>query len=118
MLNFEFDEPAGLLCCRFQDRMDSVQALEAGAVLGDKLTSLGHSAVSDDSTAMTQGSLSPVNQIVFDLAQVDYVSSGFMRLCVKTAKEVGQGNFSVINTKPLVMKVFKVAGLGELLQVS
>jgi len=118
MLDFEFDEPAGILCCRFHDRMDSVQTLEASAILSDKLTALGHPAVTDDSAAMTQPSLSPVNQIVFDLAQVDYISSGFMRLCAKTAKAVQEGNFSVINTKPLVMKVFKVAGLDELLKVS
>ncbi len=118
MLDFEFDEPAGLLYCRFHDRMDSVQAMEASAILNGKLAALGHSGASDHPAAMTQASSSPVTQIVFDLGQVEYISSGFIRLCAQAAKQVQQGGFRVVNTKPLVMKVFKVAGLDELLKVS
>ncbi len=118
MVDFEFDEPAGLLSCRFHDRMDSVQAMEAGSILSDKLADLGHSTASGHSTTVTQAPSSPITQILFDLGQVDYVSSGFMRLCVQTAKQMQQGSFRIINTKPLVMKVFKVAGLDELLNVS
>ncbi len=118
MLDFEFDEAAGLLYCRFHDRMDSIQAMQASAILNDKLAGLGHTLVSDQSSEMTQASPSPVNQIVFDLGQVDYVSSGFLRLCLQAAKQMQQGSFRVVNTNPQVMKVFKVACLDELLKVS
>jgi anti-anti-sigma factor len=117
MLDLEFDEAAGLLYCRFQDRMDSIQAMQATAVFSDKLAALGHSAASDQSTPLTQAP-SPVSRIIFDLGQVDYVSSGFLRLCLQAAKQVQQGSFRIVNTKPEVMKVFKVAGLDEMLKVS
>jgi anti-anti-sigma factor len=56
--------------------------------------------------------------ICFDLSEVDYISSSFLRLCISSAKDVKKGNFSIINTGPEIMKVFKIAGLEGLLNVS
>lgn len=118
MLDLEFDEPAGLLYCRFYERMDSIRSTEVSIMLNDKLAALGHSATIADPTAMAQASPSPVSQIVFDLGKVDYVSSAFLRLCMQTSKQVKQGSFRIVNTKPQVMKVFKVACLDESFMVS
>jgi len=118
MVELDFDESAGLLYCRFYDRMDSIKATQASVIFTDKLAALRHSSASDQPTAMTTAASSPVSQIIFDLDQVDYVSSGFMRLCMQAAKQVQQGRFRIVNTKPQVMKVFKVASLGELFEVS
>jgi anti-anti-sigma factor len=57
-------------------------------------------------------------RIVFDLGGVDYVASSFLRLSLIAAKGVTKGNFSIINTDPQVLKVFKIAGLSSLLNVS
>ncbi len=56
--------------------------------------------------------------IVFDLEGVTYVASGFLRLCVSAAGKVEKGKFSVINTDPQIMKVYKIAGLDSVLRVS
>lgn len=118
MLDFEFDEPAGILYCRFRDRMDAVNATQAGTILKDKLAALGLPAAGDDPAGTASAAPSQVSQIVFDLAQVDYVSSGFLRVCLQTAKQMHEASLRVVNTNPQIMKVFKVAGLDELLKVS
>ncbi len=58
------------------------------------------------------------DSIVFDLEGVTYVASGFLRLCVSAAGKVEKGRFSVINTDPQIMKVYKIAGLDSVLKVS
>lgn len=57
-------------------------------------------------------------KINFDLKEVDYVASSFIRICVATAKQLGEGNFTISNTNPLIKKVFRIAGLHEILNVS
>jgi anti-anti-sigma factor len=56
--------------------------------------------------------------IVFDLEGVTYVASGFLRLCVSAAGKVEKGRFSIIHTDPQIMKVYKIAGLDSVLNVS
>lgn len=49
--------------------------------------------------------------VVFDLDQVDFVSSSFLRICILAAQVVGAGHVSVRNTSPSIKRVFKIAGL-------
>ena len=56
--------------------------------------------------------------IVFDLAEVDYISSSFIRICVNVAKMAAPGKFSIVNCQPFIKKTFKVSGLDEALKVS
>jgi len=51
--------------------------------------------------------------VIFDLEKVDYISSIFLGLCLRIAKEVGFQNFTIVNTKPNVLKVFKIAGVDK-----
>ncbi len=53
--------------------------------------------------------------VEFDLAEVEYVASVFLRICLQTAKIVGPGRFSVVRVNPVVKKVFKIAGIDSLL---
>lgn len=55
--------------------------------------------------------------VQFDLNDVDYISSAFIRICIKTVKDVNRENFSIINTKPMIKKIFKVAGLDSVLEI-
>ncbi len=52
-------------------------------------------------------------EIVFNLKEVDYIASSFLRICAKTAQAVGSSNFSIIDVKPVVKKVFKISGLAD-----
>ncbi|MHC1706908.1 MAG: STAS domain-containing protein [Bacteroidales bacterium] len=56
-------------------------------------------------------------RLVFDMQDVEYVSSGFLRLCVKYVKQFSKEHFAIINVNPTVFLVFKVANLTELCTV-
>ena len=79
------DEPT--LICVFTERLDTVNCQQIEEELFNKV----------------QESKVPVT---FNLRDVDYVASAFLRMCLKVAKEVGLGNFSVINVHPNVKKVW------------
>ncbi|MBP7507092.1 MAG: STAS domain-containing protein [Prolixibacteraceae bacterium] len=57
-------------------------------------------------------------KVTFDLLDVSYISSYFIRICILTAKQVKPGNFRIINCDPMIKKTFKIAGLDESLNVS
>ena len=56
-------------------------------------------------------------QVAFDLTEVSYIASSYIRICMNTAKKMKPGNFSIINCNPFIKKTFKVAGLDELLNI-
>ncbi|HBO43698.1 MAG TPA: hypothetical protein DD670_07155 [Planctomycetaceae bacterium] len=51
----------------------------------------------------------------FDLEQVDFVSSSFLRLCLRASNRLGPGQFHVVNVEPMIRRVFKIAGLDMML---
>jgi anti-anti-sigma factor len=51
--------------------------------------------------------------VVFDLKNVDFVSSAFLRLCISAVKKTGPGKFQVANAAPQIKKVFKIAGMDQ-----
>ncbi len=53
--------------------------------------------------------------IVFDLQEVDYVASAFIRLCVAAHRAAGAEGFTIVNSKPPVKKVFMISGLQGML---
>jgi len=55
--------------------------------------------------------------VVFDLKNVDFVSSAFLRLCISAAKKTGAGKFQVTNASPQIKKVFKIAGMDQIISV-
>lgn len=57
-------------------------------------------------------------KVTFDMMEVSYISSYFLRICILTAKQVITGNFKIINCDPMIKKTFKIAGLDESLNVS
>lgn len=56
-----------------------------------------------------------VDEIVFDLAGVEYVDSYFIKLLIHLRKRLGGiSSVTVINAKPPVMRIFEVTGLDKL----
>ncbi len=104
MVEFDFDEATQTLLCRFNGRMDTVNADLATEQVNAKLSEFH--------------AVAATLQIVFDLGGVDYVASSFLRLCILAAKGVPKGNFSVIHTDPQVLKVFTITGLASVLRVT
>ena len=56
--------------------------------------------------------------IVFDLAEVDFVGSTFLRLCMMAYQKAGAGSFQVINVSPAIKKVFMIAGMDAMLGIT
>ena len=101
MLDCRIDKESRTMFCRFQTKkMDTNASTEA------------------DKDFLKFFSGSGADNIVFDLEGVDYIASGFLRLCLSAASKVERGKFSVINTDPQIMKVYKIAGLDSVLNVS
>lgn len=106
MINFQFVPEQTTLHCNFSGRMDSPASMEAEKIVLQKLAEL---------TAKTEAQ--ELN-IVFNLTDVDYIASAFIKICIQAAKSTERGKFSIINTNPFVMKIFKMAGLDKELNVS
>lgn len=104
MVKFNHDPATQTLVCVFSGSMDTGQSsADAGAV----------AAALDRAGKTTAAPPAKPLRVVFDLQDVDYVSSAFFRICLATAKQVRKGNFSVAHARPEVTKLLKIAGLDE-----
>lgn len=87
--------PDAALVCRFKGKMgsDAAQELEA-CRLAEVLKEVGAS-------------------VVFDLKDVSFISSAFLRICLVTAKLKGEGKFHLVNPSPECHKVLNIAGFDK-----
>ena len=104
MFDATFSDSEKILMCKFTGKMDTVNSKGVEESLEKKIVE----------TNVEKSDL----KVVFDLENVEYIASSFIRICLATAKELKDGSFSVINTQPLIKKTFKVAGLDVPLNVS
>lgn len=115
MIKFDFQSKAGTLYCYFPARMDTPASIEIMDLFNEKLTEIMDNTPMEEPESVTAG---PGNmKIVFDLNGVDYICSAFLRLCIVAGKSVEKGCFTVVNTEPNVLKVFKTAGLDTLFSI-
>lgn len=93
----EYEETDALLRCIFSGRLDTLgcQAFESGL---------------QNRIRRARGG------VEFDLANVFYVSSSFLRLCIQTAKDRAATGFVLVNPSPDVQKVLMIAGLDKLMK--
>jgi len=108
MLDFDFNPEERVLTCIFTGRLDTILSTQISAELESKYISLSENA---DSSMLLDFSL------VFDLKEVSFISSSFIRLCVAGKKRVREGGFCILNSDPFIKKTFKIAGLDETLSV-
>jgi anti-anti-sigma factor len=84
-------------------------------VLSGRLDTECCGRISEAVLARLQNSGRPVT---FDLADVPFVASAFLRLCIMALRAVGSGNVCLVNTAPTIKKVFKIAGLDGPLRIA
>jgi anti-anti-sigma factor len=108
MVLFDLNTPEKKLSCKFTGRLDTNVCLKMVEGINLKL-----SEISEPGRETIPG-----YNIVFDLKDVNYIASSFIRICVNTAKKAEKGNFSIINSDPFIKKTFKIAGLDDTLKVS
>ncbi|MFH1653579.1 MAG: STAS domain-containing protein [Pseudomonadota bacterium] len=106
MVEFNFEPQGSTVTCMFKGRMDSTASMEANKQISAKLDEISKEV-----------DLKNI-KVVFNLKEVDYISSAFMRICLQTVQTITQENFSIKETSPFVMKVFKMTGLDKDLNVS
>ena len=56
-------------------------------------------------------------KLVFDMKDVEYIASAFLRVCIEAAQTMPEGAFAVKNVDPIIKKTFMIAGLDNLLHV-
>jgi len=102
MIDFDYKKTENFLKCTFKGRMGADNAQELSKQIQDKIQEISAEGL----------------KVNFDLKDVDYIASSFIRICVITAKHLAAGSFSISKTNPMIKKVFKIAGLDEMLNVS
>jgi anti-anti-sigma factor len=109
MIDFTYDPRAKHLICKFSGRLDTLNCISLSEELQNKLQDLNQGQPDQDQLE---------ERIHFDMKDVTYISSSFIRICLNTFHQSKKGNFSIINSNPFLKKTFKIAGLDALLSVS
>ena len=58
--------------------------------------------------------LDGVDELVFDLAQVDYISSAGLRVLLSAQKKMAGKSMKIVNSKPAVKEVFDITGFSDI----
>lgn len=115
MLKCQFEKDKRTIICKFSERMDSENSPAAATLIDEKLEELFNN---NEIQISAENSNKFENlKIVFDLQDVNFVSSAFMRNCIMSAKKVHTECFSIINTHPFIKKTFKIAGLDNMMEI-
>ena len=55
-----------------------------------------------------------IEELVFDLAQVDYISSAGLRVLLSSQKRMAGKTMKIANAKPAVREVFDITGFSDI----
>lgn len=107
MLENKYDQEANVLTFIFSGHMDSARSVPLAPLVENELKKhAGQSPLADK----------PL-KIIFDLKDVDFISSAFIRICMVTAAAVKSGNLVLQNACPFIKKTIKISGLENRLTV-
>ena len=109
MIKFTYNQHENTLIWTLSGRFDTFACGQLSDMILGKILAMKGSNAQDE---LLQAS------IVFDLKEVDYISSSFFRLSLAAAKQVPKGNFRIVNCNQVLRNTFEIAGFTEVLQVS
>ena len=58
--------------------------------------------------------LDGIETLIFDLGQVDYISSAGLRVLLSAQKKMAGKSMKIINAKPAVKEVFDITGFSDI----
>ena len=58
--------------------------------------------------------LDGVEELIFDLTQVDYVSSAGLRVLLSAQKKMAKKSMTIIGVRPAVKEVFDITGFSDI----
>ncbi len=105
-MNFEYRGNEHVLYCRFFGRLTSENSASLMDSLQDELGKISDS-----------GLLNSGFRIVFDMEEVVYLASAFLRVCFTAAKRVERGCFSIIRTNQFVKDLLITSGLENIARI-
>jgi anti-anti-sigma factor len=107
MFESKYDQDANTLTFTFSGHMDSARCSPMVQAIENKVT---------EHTAGSAQANKPL-KAVFDLKEVDFISSAFIRICMMILAKVKTGNLIVRNASPFIKKTIKISGLENQLSV-
>ncbi len=95
---YEVSIKDGIATCDFSGRLDTLACQDMVADLRSQIKQMPE-------------------KLIFDMKDVDYIASAFLRVCIEAAQTMPQGAFAIKNVDPVIKKTFMIAGLDNLLHV-
>ncbi len=59
---------------------------------------------------------SQTGTVLFNLSDVDYLASAFLRICLSALKTLGKNRFRIVNVAPELKKVFTMVGFDGMVE--
>ncbi|MCK9203471.1 MAG: STAS domain-containing protein [Bacteroidales bacterium] len=106
MVTINYNAPEKSIICSFSGKLDTNTSIQDGETISDRLAAITKTVDPADL------------KITFDLQDINFISSSFIRICVGTSKQIQTGNFGISHCDPFIKKTFKIAGLDILLKIS
>ena len=107
MFESKYDRDTNTLTFIFSGHMDSARCMPMAQTVENKV--MEHAG---DSAQINK----PL-KVAFDLKEVDFISSAFIRICMMVLAKVKTGNLTVQNAGPFIKKTIKISGLENQLMV-
>lgn len=107
MLESKYDQEANIMTFIFAGHMDSARCMPMAQAVETKVTEC----------AADRSQANKPFKVVFDLKDVDFISSAFIRICMMVFARVKTGNLIVQNANPFIKKTIKISGLENQLTV-
>ena len=107
MFENKYDQNENELTFVFSGHMDSARSAPLAPLIENELKKYAGQPLSADKPL----------KIAFDLKDVDFISSAFIRICIMTATAVRSGNLVLQNACPFIKKTIKISGLENQLTV-
>jgi acetyl-CoA synthetase len=105
-MEFTFNGTQNRLTCRFSGRLTTENSAAYSETLMNQLEDLKKRDFPGNSL-----------HIVFDMEDVIYISSAFLRVCFKAAKKVDKNCFSILNTNQFVKDLLITSGLENIARI-
>jgi len=106
MIEYLYDQDAGILTCKFSGRMDFTKSRESRHELEAKVAAL---LTERGDSEHVKSDL----RIIFDLGGVDYFASEFLRAYLTLARRVKSGHLTIKNASENLKKILSLAGLNS-----
>ena len=105
-MELTFIEHRNTLNCRFSGRLTSENSASYGEIL-----------IKEIDVQKKQAGVIDNLEIVFDMEDVIYLASAFLRVCLIAAKKVDKNAFSIVNTNQFVKDLLITSGLENIAKI-